>query len=278
MKVAVLGCGPTGMLAVEAAVRLGIEEIKVLSYKKPSPMYGAQYLQKPIPGFDLPTRMINHSMVGDLLDYRHRIYGENVDGSIWANTSATAIVGDFPGQDIRFLYRELWAKYEHLIVDVGVDHDTVAELVANGWTVLSTIPRKQMCYLKYHCFFEETDIIAAGDAPDLGIKIPIPDFGIEGDFVRYSGSENPWCRISNIFDHVTVEWPVSEGIEQVKKDFPTATLWGKPLKTTCTCWTRTGRVHFLGRYGEWHKGVLAHDAFFKATKVLSVIKYEGEVR
>lgn len=51
MNIAILGCGPSGLVAAHAAMQININKrVSVFSRNLRSPIYGAQYLHQPIPG------------------------------------------------------------------------------------------------------------------------------------------------------------------------------------------------------------------------------------
>src|SRR3982751_4431903 len=80
LKAAVLGCGPTGLLAVHGMVRSamslgGIElEIRVYSTKRKSPLYGCQYLHEEIPGLNADVMNVWYGLRGSVEDYRAKVY------------------------------------------------------------------------------------------------------------------------------------------------------------------------------------------------------------
>jgi len=51
MRIAVLGCGPAGLMSAHAAMVATESEadLAIFSTKRKSPLYGAQYLHQPIP-------------------------------------------------------------------------------------------------------------------------------------------------------------------------------------------------------------------------------------
>jgi hypothetical protein len=103
--------------------------------------------------------------------------------------------------------------------------------------------------------FKHAKIWAAGDAPDLGIRIP---YNCPANSAVLNGEPDghgpAWYRISNIFGHKTVEWPGRIEKPPVK----TVSQVIKPLNTNCDCHPGMVRV---GRYGSWTKGALVHQVF-----------------
>jgi len=165
-------------------------------------------------------------------------------------------VGLSYGWDIRSTYDNLWSAYEDAVNDGVIDVGVVAEIEESFDLVINSIPRPVLCY-KGHDFTAQ-DVIAAGDAPDLGIDIS-NQFRCDDETIICNGEESPsWYRLSRVFGHTTVEWPNNkQGFVPVA----TASTVRKPVWTNCDCWPH---VEHVGRYGEWAKGVLSHDAYNKA--------------
>jgi hypothetical protein len=166
------------------------------------------------------------------------------------------------GWDIRQTYDSLWDVYSEAIVDVELDPIGVTELLdANDFdVVINSVPLDMMCYSNHD--FDFTGVIAAGDAPDLGIDIGQIFRCIDETVVCNSEPNPSWYRMSRIYGHTTVEWPGS--VERVPVN--TASYVRKPTKTNCDCWPTMLRV---GRYGSWEKGVLSHTAYFKTYEHVS---------
>lgn len=251
MKVAVFGCGPAGLMAAHAA-SLSKAEVTIFSRGEPSPLYGAQYLHDSIPGTPSemePGTKVEYMLDGDVDGYRRKVYGRLWDGVV----SPEDLVGEHWAWDIRATYRFLWEKYKHLITPVEVEPFMLGQAVDGNDVVFNSIPRDVLC-VKDHSF-GHTNIVAAGDAPALGIRLP---FSCPNNQVICNGKDSPtWYRMSRVFGHTTVEWPGSIG----RVPITTAATVKKPTKTNCDCWPG---VKHIGRYGRWEKGVLSHTAFWDA--------------
>lgn len=271
MKIAVLGCGPAGLMAahgaIESALRVGdmTGEITIFSRKAKSPMYGAQYLHRPIPGIEIPEpngRSIEYRMIGETSDYRRKVYGQGWLGAV----SPEDLEGLHTGWDIRATYDQLWYQYSDAIIDVDLDPVGLSEMLDGSEydIVINSVPRDRLCYRDHT--FAAAEIKAAGDAPDLGIDIG-STYRCMDETVMCNGTPDVgWYRMSRIYGHTTVEWPSS--IERIP--ITSASTVMKPTYTDCDCWPTFVNV---GRYGTWEKGVLSHDAYFKAYE--SVAKMEG---
>jgi hypothetical protein len=69
-RVLILGCGPAGLFAAQAAKNAGAD-YRILSKRRKSEMFGAQFLQSPIAGIiDYAEQFqVHFKLSGDFLDY-----------------------------------------------------------------------------------------------------------------------------------------------------------------------------------------------------------------
>jgi len=249
VKVAVLGCGPAGML-VAHAVAMGGHDLDIYSKAVKSPIGGAQYLHHPISGLteQNPDGIITFYHEGEPEGYARKIYGDAAAVTSWSQFDS----GIHRIWNLREAYDNLWATYSRSIIDGGIYQEVLHDLFEKYDRVFSTIPRAAICRSKDHMFVKQTVYIDVN-----------PDMIVPADCVIYSGvPETPWYRASNIFGVPGVEYPVSvgpgEGIIPVHK----------PLATNCDCFEDTGQFFAMGRYGEWRKGVLTSDAYLRAAGLL----------
>jgi hypothetical protein len=248
MRVAVLGCGPAGLVAAHGALMAGAEDVRIFSKKRKSELFGAQYLHAPIPGATGKAPIdIAYELRGTIDGYRQKVYGLKDDVEVSVET-----LSEFhPAWDLRDTYNYLWECYSSYVVDVEIRaHDATFGPKLGCDLVLSTIPATALCFGEHTFGYEE--IWAAGDAPERGTFVP---YSAPKRTVVCNGEESPaWYRISNIFGHQTVEWPGDidqppvEGVARVRK----------PLHNNCDCHPDIVR---LGRYGAWTKGILVHDVY-----------------
>lgn len=250
MRVAVLGCGPAGLMAAHAVAESGNEPV-VFSKKRKSEMFGSQYLHKPIPGVtDRDAHVtVDYMLRGTPEAYRRKVYGRNWDGTV----SPEDLTEMHEAWDIRTTYDKLWEMYSDLVEDVDVDPAGVKFIKdrTDIDLVINTIPLASLCWQGHS--FRAQEVVAAGDAPSRGIDVGTV-YHCPPDTVICNGDEMPtWYRISRIFDHTTVEWP-----QGTKPPIGSASKVLKPTAHNCDCWPE---VFKLGRYGSWTKGVLSHTAF-----------------
>lgn len=267
MKICVFGAGPAGLLVAHAARQVGAE-VDIYSVGAPSKLYGAQYLHQPIPGLgDIPVRTIWHKFKGTIKGYRRKVYGLEWAGVV----SPEQFGGTSSAWDIRHMYRMLVDLYWDDVIDAKVDGWTLQGAMDSAvpplWAlrekydmVFSTIPRNQICIDPDHKF-AGAEIWAIGDAPDLGLKNPIPT---EASTLVCNGEPDvSWYRTFNVFDHSTTEWPKRKIRPPIAGVVPVL----KPTQTNCDCFA--GQINFLGRYGEWRKGVLTHHVYRRASELLA---------
>lgn len=256
MKVAVLGCGPAGLMAAHAIAQAGVEPI-IFSRKQKSPLFGAQYLHAPIPGAGSGNAVrIEYSLRGTPGMYRRKVYGPMWDGTV----SPEDLEESHAAWDIRQTYDNLWEMYHPLIQPTEIDPAGVRFLFDRNEFdfIINTIPLSQLCHQGHA--FRATEIVAAGDAPQIGVDVGFI-YKCDDNTVVCNGESSPsWYRLSRIFDHTTVEWPIS-----VNPPLPTASKVMKPLGHLCDCWPDLIKV---GRYGSWEKGVLSHDAYLRTKELM----------
>src|SRR4051812_38354175 len=109
MKIAVLGCGPAGMMAAAGAVEAALDyeggDIAIFSRKRKSELFGAQYLHKPIPWATPPKEVtVDYRIIGEPADYKRKVYGNGWLGAV----SPEDLQEPHPGWDIRETYDNLW--------------------------------------------------------------------------------------------------------------------------------------------------------------------------
>lgn len=277
-SVAILGCGPTGLMVAHAAELSGWD-FHVYSRKQKSKLYGAQYLHQPIPNLDcgLP-KMVRYELRGTPEAYRRKVYGDSWDGKV----SPEDLMESHSAWDLREAYDHLWREYGEEIKHFemfGNSPDALArQILGHHDLVISTVPRK--IWAQPGDVFESTKVWALGDTEMPRVEPPYrPD-----EFTVFCEADIriPWYRISNIYGYCTIEWPFVPDPYVPDDDderalIPAHSVWQTPPVKGCSIVEKPLRhnstaasdfVH-LGRYGAWEKGVLTSDAFFEAMKVLA---------
>lgn len=250
--VAILGCGPAGLLAAHAA-QINRCHFDIYSRLVKSDLYGAQYLHEPISGITGMPEDLSYFIEGSPEEYRFKVYGDQWNGSV----SPEDFELHHKAWDIREAYDNLWSRYGRDIHHTEIDPKFMSwDGLEKYDIVISTLPRPIWVQGDLG-EFKHVKIWAVGDAPDLGVSVPFHTG--ENTVVCDGTDEVSWYRASNIFGHGTVEWPGSRkppvaGIKQVIKPIEYNGLAAPDF------------IH-LGRYGKWRKGVLTTDAFNEALRV-----------
>lgn len=260
IKVAVLGCGPAGLMAAHAATRWGAE-VDVFSRINKSRIGGAQYLYTPIPGVtgSKPDAQCTVYKRGTRADYAEKVYGNRNAPTSWSEFEDEQVVDVW---SMRQAYDRLWSIYGNGIVDMDV---SVQQLLMAGGVydeydfTLCCIPRTVLCITKQHKFTMQD------------VWISQKEHEYEGDnWIEYDGTINhpsapEWYRASSLFGH--------EGFEYASKpqDQSESSLLkiSKPLTHDCDCWDKSNKMKFMGRYGLWRKGVLIHHAYYETEAMLT---------
>ena len=257
-SVAIFGCGPSGLFAAWAAIQSGAKRITIISKKRRSELFGAQYLHMPIPGIDAESTEIEYRLVGTEENYRQRVYGDNYFGP----TSVDEFAGFQEAWDIRETYNRLYDRFESYIAPVqgGLDGAGLRKMLSDplkGYDLIfSTIPLPSICMNPSVHKFRAQRIWAIGDAPERGQHCPVPcdKNRIICNGLPQDPGEPDWYRVSNVFGHTTAEWPAWF---YPNETVPAAEV-RKLISTTCDCHPE---LRLLGRYGRWEKGILAHQSY-----------------
>jgi hypothetical protein len=255
--VAVLGCGPAGLFAAQAISIHGMKPV-IISKKKKSELYGAQYLHRPIPGLSsqLPTGSISTYRVGRPEAYAERVYGLSTIVTSWDR-----VVPLNDAWDLRRTYDAAWDKFSDDIVDTTIGPDDVSEFSATFDLVISTIPLWAICDKTNKHLFRSQNILVRKDVKFH--EVPMVEESPAENWVVYNGTHMySWYRASYIFGHTSVE-ARSEPSFQINK------LWEpgfKVVDTDCDCHPAVIRA---GRMGTWTRGVLTHHAFERTVEAIS---------
>jgi hypothetical protein len=253
-KVLVLGCGPAGLIAAYAAQREFGADVLILSMKRPSPLFGCQYLHAPLPGIteERDGQPVTYTLHGTAEAYRAKQYG-----SVTLPVSPQQLAGNHMAWDIRVAYERLWERFEPYIHDISLNPSDIVPLLSESMPDLciSSLPAPVLCQTADRHVFNSVNAWAIGDAPALGQRVADFGYQVPPFTVWCSGEpEVSWYRACNVFDHTTVEWPGHKRRPPIDGVVP----FPKPLSTDCDCMPSILRV---GRYGRWQKGTLSHEAY-----------------
>lgn len=268
IKVAILGCGPSGLLAAHAAELAGAD-FDILSIKAKSRIHGAQYLHKVIPEIEVASAPVVYERIGSEHIYKMKVYGIEPVITSWNKFE--------PGMKMAYsmsdLYDQLWAMYEPHIDNVVINDSLLTELErAHGYDLLiSTVPRYRLCHGKNHSFTSRKMFIA--ETPEDQDIWPTQ----ETNMIVYNGDPmQSWYRFSRLFGHSYLEFgqDIVASNDQDMKNMTYATSPHNivPLRQAmkvidhdCTCrplW------HRMGRFGKWERGVLAHESYWETKDAL----------
>lgn len=256
--VVVLGCGPAGLFAAQAA-RLSGCDVAIISEKKQSYIYGAQYLHAPIPGFmseaeSFPVRTIRYGLPER---YAQRVYDDASAVTSWSKAEP-----EVQAWDLRTVYQNAWDELSDTITDAPVDAPTVKELSSMFDLVVSTVPAWAICGTGRHRF--PSRAIMVKKTVDFQIMLEGDVDPDSYDWVLYNGTtEGLWYRCSNIKGHKSTEAIAHPALLSDPDEWE---LGFKILDTNCDCHNEVVKT---GRMGKWQRGVLTHHAFHDTLAAIS---------
>jgi hypothetical protein len=240
-QIAIVGCGPAGLLAAHAVMRAGHEPVVYSNTKTPSPVTGGVYLHEGVPGLTngRPDGLIKCTKVGDEAVYATKVYGSAEAATSWQRLAK----GNHPAWALRPVYEALWGLYGAAVYQLAVGPQEAKDLAAAYPLVLNSAPLHKLCQDVSHTF-PERPVWYVDKAPGI----------VQDQQMVYNGRwSDQWFRASRVFDVAVTEYAERvEGARQGRKVMP----------TTCTCHQRIVRI---GRWGTWMPGVLLHHAYRKAT-------------
>jgi hypothetical protein len=260
-NVAVLGCGPAGLMAAHAA-RLHGCQFNIYSRKNKSQLGGAQFLHKKIPGLTglLPESTIRYVVYGDANTYRQKVYRDN-EFVEFVSFEHVKDRMEVTAWNLRMAYDILWDRYEEKIEPANITPKWIMEMLLSDTydLVVSTIPARFICMSHaglirdIHHFSSQTIKIFPEAITEVGENT-----------IYYDGTkDHSWYRCSNLWGIGQTEFPshvaplVSPLIEV-----------SKPVWTDCDCFLADSSFYKMGRYGSWKKGALTHDAYYGVVDAL----------
>jgi len=257
MSVAILGCGPAGLMAALATETITGKRPAIYSKKVKSTMPGAIYLHEPIPGLchSEPDFQIYVLKDGNREGYAQKVYGDKYADCSWDDFDQ----GSLPAWDMGLAYEKLWTRYQGDIRDIELDNRAVGAVLNNYTFVFSSIPARLLCS-GGHSFEHKKIWITHGPQQD--------ELQFGNNLMWYMGDITvPWYRYSQINDYQSWEFSVEP---VVKGPNHYETREGvKPISTNCDCWMSWQNFYRIGRFGQWTKGVLVHHAYRDVVNILS---------
>jgi len=265
--VAVLGCGPSGLLAAHACAMRDVPTV-VFSKKVKSVLGGAQYSHIGIPGIhdsdQEPDAKLTYRVLGDPDMYQAKVYGDTVVPFVSMSKRTDGEI--VPAWNLRAMYDQLWDRYAGAVVDLPLSPQTTARLLSAFDLVLSSVPLPSVCLgsvdpLVTHWFKQAT----------VRIKNEALDPNLPDNTILYDGTkDHSYYRMSRIFGVGATEWGATAPLPPVT-DVRTI---NKPIGTNCDChetWNDGGPTRFrkVGRFGTWEKGMLTFHAYNAAIDSLA---------
>lgn len=248
MNVAVLGCGPTGLMAADRLEMLG-HYVHIFSKKDPSKISGAQFLHKHMGWYTTPQPdfRILIQKFGTRAGYALRVYGEPNHPVSWDDFEGGDMIAAW---DLKKAYQDLWSVWEEHIRDTDITPSVVENLVAGARPydlVFSSIPAPAICF-QNHSFKSQKVFVLTGKVEDPHVA----HMDYNGDPLKGDG----WYRRCHISGGITSwEYSPDNWSNPPLLDGWTTAAVTKPLSTDCNCHPSVVRI---GRYGKWTKGVLTH--------------------
>lgn len=250
-SVAILGCGPSGLMVAHAADMLSWN-FRIFGTKKKSMILGSQYLHKPIPGMTSgPVAIVDYHLEGTPEDYRSKVYGPS-----WTGTDDYEYLDESHhyAWNMRDTYDKMWKAYEPEIKNYTLCKED-APLLNNFDLVISTIPRTM--WAEPGDVFRSTKIWIAQDSEDRCAPFRPREFTVICDGTPDVG----FYKASNIFGHCTVEWPESK-----KPPLDGILLVERPLSHNSKA---ASDFKHLGQFGSWDPQILVTDVFDQALEILA---------
>jgi hypothetical protein len=253
--IAVIGCGPAGLLAAHAASQNGRAVTIYARAKEKSVISGAQHLHEAIPDLTSasPDFDLAYIKIGERRGYAEKVYG-NPDAPCSWDAFPTGVLGAW---SLQAAYDSLWEMYSDRIGVLDVEPEYLPGLLNTYDLTISTASRPSLCKDRKHDF--KSASVRITDEPMARELIEyLPD---SEHVIVYNGdSRYPYYRTSVINGIASTEYPTSIGLVASE----VGRLGYKPISNNCDCWSREKRFIGIGRFGAWRKGVLVHHAYAEA--------------
>ena len=249
MDVAILGCGPSGLLCAWAAEQAG-HNVVIFSKPVKSDIPGSQHLHGPIPGLTspYPEGTIQFVRMGTAQDYARKVYGDSMRSTGWEHYLQV-----YPSWNVLIAYEKLWEHFEDRIVPLELpDHERLREICLSGAVTISTVPAQLLCHRSEHQFQSQPYAIK---------RMPVPPDDAAHEIVVYNGLKHDhWYRWSILGGLCSIETTAWEYLDE-----PGWERGEKAVDNNCDCWPT---IHRCGRWAEWRHGVTMFKAYEKAVRLL----------
>jgi hypothetical protein len=271
-SIAILGTGPAGLMAAQAVALkgrpfaiFGMPDMQGRIQR--SVISGAQFIHTPVPTVNdtEPDFELTYRKLGTSAGYQHKVYGG--DDVPFVSFDRVVDGETIPAWSLRKTYDRMFdgicGADGHSVNPMNITPLVIREWLALGtWDlIISTIPRHAIC-LPYNGY---------GDRPHAfhsqSIVVNNDSMNAKDNTIVYNGDEEfSWYRSSRIDGVGSTEWG-GQVQDQIRKMYKDLAVIKKPIRHECDCWLNAPIV-FAGRYGEWRKGVLTHEAFITAFRAM----------
>lgn len=259
--IAILGCGPAGLMAAHA-VGLAGHPIAIFSKPEKSRLGGAQFLHRPIymvNDEEVPDAEITYKLRGDAAGYERKVYPE---GNVPFVSFSSVTDGQVqPAWNLQRTYDLLWENLGGSVNEADISAKWMEENHDEFALILSTVPLPSIC--RSRAGLTPAEPLHRFDVQRITIHPECLET-IPANTVVYDGTpDRTWYRSSNLFGVGGTEWTAGARTPPL----PASSFFhdNKPIATNCDCWPDVVR---LGRRGTWTKGVLTHQAFVGALEAV----------
>jgi len=258
-EVAILGAGPSGLMAALAAQELGYTPT-IYSRKVKSQIYAAMFLHRSLPWVtnSIPDFLVKIVKEGTAEGYAEKVYGDPEHPVSWDKFEE----GEVAAWDLRKTYDRLWNLFDHDIIEYDLTVISVKDILNEHEVVFSSIPARALCY-RSHIF----------SCQPIWVHTMYSERLAENESMMWynGGDQMPWYRYSQIKGHRAWEYSYDPGPDGRYK-----TVHGKkPLGTNCTCFPDIKRI---GRFGKWEKQVLTHHCYEEVRDALLAMREASDAR
>lgn len=175
------------------------------------------------------------------------------------------------------IYQRLWDFFSDAIIQAPIDMRRLEKIAQHNHMVFSTIPLNVLIDPS-----EEAQNYFPVERVYCYPRMMVPGYGASAhtpNTIVYNGWQSVgWYRQSCIFGQEWTEWPSKVGVEGVEADvlnygheWNSMLLWQAVKPLVCTLPIHLSippNVKLVGRYGQWRKGVLAHEAYVDTVNYL----------
>lgn len=276
-NVAILGSGPSGMIAALAVEHAGhTPTILTNNPTNDFRTYGAMYMHEPLPEIHgEPDFNIKIIKKGSRDQYARLVYGDPNAEVSWDKFDN----GFMPAWDLAKTYHLLHRKFQERIYLSPVSIDNIQDIRHRFDLIVSSIPATVLCNaaecsLHGSAFKSQKVVIYSGNIPTMeGVDY---NHHIVYNGEDYAGAK--WYRYSQIGTRLSVEYSealrpeVSMGGMMWWHDNKYVMLSAvngiKPISTSCACNPDIVRI---GRFGKWNKNTLTHHAYADTSDALLIL-------